>query len=137
MTAKTKNPRVFVSYSWTPEEHKKTTIEIAERLLAEGIDVVIDVWNLHAGNDMYAFMEQMVSDDTIDYVLLMCSMAYASKVDKREGGAGIEGAIVSPEVYNSTKQTRFIPVILEVDDSGKAYKPIYLHPTLVVSQRLV
>ncbi|MCK9584226.1 MAG: toll/interleukin-1 receptor domain-containing protein [Sphaerochaetaceae bacterium] len=129
MGTEIKPPRVFISYSWTPEEHKNMTIDIAKRLMAEGVDVVLDVWDLHTGHDTYKFMEQMVSDDTIDYVLLMCSKDYAEKADKRCGGVGIEGTIVSPEVYKHTKQTKFIPIILEADNSGEAYKPIYLKPT--------
>lgn len=49
------NPRkVFISYSWVVQAH---VVELAERLVANGIDVILDVWDLKPGHDKYAFME--------------------------------------------------------------------------------
>jgi len=37
-------------------------MEIATRLRTNGIDVILDRWDLQGGQDKYAFMEQMVKD---------------------------------------------------------------------------
>lgn len=37
------NLKVFISYSWQPQEHKQRVIELAERLSSDGIHVILDV----------------------------------------------------------------------------------------------
>ena len=129
MSTNSKPPKVFISYSWSPEEHAQMALDLATRLVKDGIEVVFDKWDLRIGNDTIAFMERMVHDSTIDYVLLMCSKAYTDKANGREGGVGIEGSIVSSEVYGQIGQTKFVPIVIEVDKEGKPYKPTYLKPT--------
>ncbi len=54
-------PRVFVSYSWSSSDHERQILEWAERLRSnDGVDVVLDKWDLKEGNDKHAFMESMV-----------------------------------------------------------------------------
>ena len=86
------NKKVFISYSWAVQER---VVELAERLIANGIDVVLDVYDLKEGQDKYAFMEQSVNDDTIDRVLIICDKTYAEKEKNREGGVGDETVIIS------------------------------------------
>ena len=94
------NKKVFISYSWAVQER---VVELAERLIANGIDVVLDVYDLKEGQDKYAFMEQSVNDDTIDRVLIICDKTYAEKANNREGGVGDETVIISQEVYGQVK----------------------------------
>ena len=56
----------------------------------DGIDVVIDVWDLRPGNDNYAFMERMVTDKSVTRVLIFSDSDYATKADARTGGVGTE-----------------------------------------------
>lgn len=80
-------PKVFISYSWKPEENKQRVEELSRRLTDDGVYVVIDIWDLHAGQDKNAYMEQMVSSDpTVDKVLLVCNKEYAEKANSRQGG---------------------------------------------------
>lgn len=121
--------KVFISYSWSVQER---VIELAERLLANGIDVVLDVYDLKEGQDKYAFMEQSVNDPSIDRVLIICDKAYTEKANSRSGGVGDETVIISPEIYNQVKQEKFIPIIFEVDDEGKAYCPAYIKSRIYI-----
>lgn len=121
--------KVFVSYSWSVQER---VIELAERLLANGIDVVLDVYDLKEGQDKYVFMEQSVNDPSIDRVLIICDKAYTEKANSRSGGVGDETVIISPEIYNQVKQEKFIPIIFEVDDEGKAYCPAYIKSRIYI-----
>lgn len=59
------NPKVFISYSWHPEENKVRVQRLAERLMGDGVNVILDVWDLKNGQDKYVFMEQMVEDSEI------------------------------------------------------------------------
>ena len=42
--------KIFISYSWTVQDR---VIELAERLIANGVDVVLDVYDLKEGQDKY------------------------------------------------------------------------------------
>ena len=117
-------PRVFISYSWAV--HKKEVRDIAENLRNDGIDAILDVWDLKPGQDAKAFMERCVSDPEIDRVLIMCDKSYMEKANMRSGGVGDETMVISPEVYGNAQQEKFIPVIIELDDNGNPYLPVYL-----------
>ena len=126
---KKEHPKAFISYSWTSE---KFALSLAERLRDDGVDAIIDKWDLKIGNDKHAFMESMVVDETIDYVLMLCDKTYKEKADSRRGGVGEEAQIISSEVYGKVKQSKFIPVIVEKDADGKEYTPVYLKSLIYV-----
>lgn len=115
--------KVFISYSWAVQAR---VVELAERLVANGIDVVLDVWDLKPGHDKYAFMEQSVNDPSVNKVLIICDKTYTTKADARQGGVGDETVIISPEIYGKMNQEKLIPIAFEVDPDGKAYIPHYL-----------
>lgn len=119
-------PRVFISYSWTNDEHTEWVGELGERLMADGVDVVLDQWSLEHGHDVHAFMERMVSDPSIKRVIIISDALYAAKADGRKGGVGTETQIISKEVYDSVDQTKFVPILRERDSEGCACLPIYL-----------
>lgn len=115
--------KVFISYSWAVQAR---VVELANRLIDDGIDVILDVWDLKPGHDKYAFMEQSVNDPSVDKVLIICDQTYTTKADMRQGGVGDETVIISPEIYGRVKQEKFIPIAFEADADGKAYIPHYL-----------
>ena len=127
MSAETKT--VFISYSWTVQGK---VIELAERLMASGIDVILDVYDLKEGQDKYAFMEQSVNNPAVDRVLIICDKTYKEKADNRAGGVGDETVIISPEIYGKSKQEKFIPVAVEADEDGHAYIPAYIRSRIYI-----
>jgi hypothetical protein len=54
------NPRVFISYSWDSDEHREWVLTLATRLRLDGVDVVLDEWNLGLGENRFHFMERSV-----------------------------------------------------------------------------
>ncbi|WP_302435418.1 toll/interleukin-1 receptor domain-containing protein [Roseburia inulinivorans] len=118
--------KVFISYSWVPEENKQWVEKLAKKLENDGIEVVIDYKNLKLGHDKYMFMEKMVNDSSIDKVLIICNSEYKKKADARIGGVGDEAIIITPQVYRQAEQEKFIPVVCEKDANGEPYLPIYL-----------
>ena len=121
-----KQPKVFISYSWTSEPHKEWVLSLAERLSGDGVEVILDRWDLKPGHDINVFMEQMVTDPTVSKVLVICDKAYAEKADKRKGGVGTETHIISAEVYQKVRQEKFIPIIRERDAEGHPCRPTYM-----------
>jgi hypothetical protein len=122
-------PKIFISYSWSTEDR---VIELAQRLVNNGVDVVLDKWALKEGQDKYAFMERSVADESICKVLMICDKSYAEKADRREGGVGDETMVISPEVYAKATETKFIPIVFEKDEEGNAYLPAYLKSRIYI-----
>jgi len=126
MKGSTKQPKVFISYSWSSPQHEQWVLDLAERLSGDGVIVVLDKWDLKEGQDKHVFMEQMVNDADIKKVLVVCDGVYQTKADNRKGGVGTETQLISKEVYESTEQEKFIPIIREYDGSGKPCIPHYM-----------
>lgn len=119
-------PKVFISYSWTSQRHQELVRQWAEQLVADGIDVILDIYDLKEGHDKYAFMERMVTDPSITHVLVISDKLYAEKADLRKAGVGTESQIISKEVYEKVDQSKFIPIVCEFSDDGEPYLPTFL-----------
>ena len=117
--------KVFISYSWSSDSHKEWVLRLAERLRADGVDVILDRWDLKEGQDTVTFMEQMVTDKTVTKVVAVCDRKYAEKADARRGGVGTESQIISKEVYDQVNGEKFIPVFCEKSEDGKPYLPVF------------
>lgn len=120
-----KYPKAFISYSWTSPEHGEWVIQLASQLRENGVDVILDKWDLKEGHDAVAFMEKMVADPDIKKVVVVLDSGYVEKADGRKGGVGTETQIISAEVYKKTDQNKFVAVIAEKDAEDKPYLPIY------------
>ena len=120
-----KIPKVFISYSWTNQEHVENVKNLAKRLMSDGIYVYLDLWDAPEGIDLNHYMEKVKSKE-IDFVLIICDQEYTRKADQRAGGVGTETQIISKEVYGDVEQTRVIPIVWEKDDEGNPYLPTYL-----------
>lgn len=119
-------PKVFISYAWTNDAHVNWVTDLATRLQSDGIEVVFDQWDLKRGHDKYAFMERMVTDQTVTKVISICDAKYAIKADDRAGGVGTESQIISPEIYTKTSQEKFIPLVRERDPgTGEPFVPTF------------
>jgi hypothetical protein len=119
------SPKAFISYSWSTTDHEEWVKRLATELIDSGVDVILDKWDLREGHDSIAFMEQMVTNEEIKKVILVCDEAYAKKTDKRTGGVGTEAQIISPALYSRSDQNKFVAVIAERDEQGNAFLPTY------------
>ena len=54
-------PTVFISYSHDDESHKDWVLQLATRLRSNGLNVLLDRWNLKLGQDLASFMERGLS----------------------------------------------------------------------------
>lgn len=119
-------PKVFISYSWSSEEHVDWVLNLAKKLKNDGVTVIIDRWSLKPGQDKNDFMEKMVKDDSVNKVLIICDKQYSIKADSRKGGVGIESQIISPKIYEEVNQEKFIPIAKEKDEKGNYFLPVFL-----------
>ena len=121
-----------MSYSWKPVSNRQRALMLAERLTLDGVNVIIDEWNLSEGQNKYQFMEQMVNNEEIKRVLLICNKDYKEKANLKKGGVGIESLIVSNEIYTQAEQKKFIPIIFERDERGEAYLPTFIDSRIYI-----
>ena len=119
-------PKAFISYSWTSESHRETVRNWADRLIADGVEIILDQYDLKEGHDKYAFMEKMVVDPSVTHVLVLCDKTYAEKADARKAGVGTESQIISQEIYNKVEQSKFIPIFCELSAVGEPYLPTFI-----------
>lgn len=126
MEGSTDHPKVFISYSWGTVLNKEWTHKLADRLISDGVEVVIDVYDLKEGQDKNDFMEGMVKDPGVKNVLCVLDQSYMEKANSREKGVGVESILISEQVYKSTKQTKFVPLIKERSEDGEAYTPTFM-----------
>lgn len=104
-------PKVFISYSWDGEAHKKWVLDLADRLTTEGgVEVLLDQYEMRAGRNLNHFMERAVAE--ADKVLLILTENYKRKAKNREGGIGFEYSMITTEWFqNQTGKVKFIPVL--------------------------
>jgi hypothetical protein len=138
----------FMSYSWDDDAHKAWVLDLAARLRGCGIDVTLDQWHLVPGDQLPQFMETAVRDS--DFVLVVCTPRYKDRSDKRMGGVGYEGDIMTAEVMSSRNQRKFIPILrrgkwadaapswllgkYHLDLSGDPYSQAQFHDLLTTLQ---
>lgn len=119
------NVRAFVSYAWSSPTHEAWVIQLASRLREDGVDVILDKWDLKPGHDAHQFMETMVTDPTVTKVMMICDRTYVEKANTRTGGVGTESQIMSPELYGKGAQDKFAALMTDEDEDGSAYTPVF------------
>jgi len=105
----TNTPRVFISYSHDSPTHKQWTRKLAADLRSNGVDVIIDQWDLSPGDDIASFMEQGLKQ--ADRVVVVCSKNYVERANSGQGGVGYEKMIVTAELIDNLGTKKFIPII--------------------------
>lgn len=118
-------PKVFISYCWTTPGHEEWVLQLATDMRQEGIDAILDKWDLGIGDDAYAFMERMVNDSTITKVVIVCDRMYAKKANDRLGGVGAETQVLTSDLYGKKEQTKYALLATELDENGVPYRPTY------------
>ncbi|MGB6328502.1 MAG: toll/interleukin-1 receptor domain-containing protein [Halarcobacter sp.] len=103
-------PKVFISYSWDNEEHKDWVLNLANNLAENGIEPILDRYELRAGSNAPYFMETALKES--DKVLIIFTENYQLKAMRREGGVGYEYSILNAEICkNITDNKKYIPIL--------------------------
>lgn len=122
-------PTVFVSYSHDDQTHLDWVLQLATRLRSNGVDVILDRWNLKLGQDLASFMERGLSN--ANRVICVCSENYVEKANTGKGGAGYEKQIITAELMTDLNSNWVIPLIRSNRRDKKV--PTFLGGRLFVS----
>jgi len=106
-------PKVFISYSHDSITHKKWVLDLATRMRNNGIDSIIDQWELKPGDDLPHFMETHLADS--DKIIMICSENYVNKANTGSGGVGYEKMIITSNLLQNIDQNKVIPIIRQSD----------------------
>ncbi len=129
MSAPTKKPRVFVSYSHDSEEHNERVLSLCDLLVRKGIDCWFDGMVVSPPEGWPRWMKKQIKD--ADRVLVVCSKNYKARYENEEAfgkgkGAKWEGAIITQKIYDNEVNTKFIPIAITKKDLK--YVPDDLEP---------
>jgi TIR domain len=120
-------PITFISYSHDSPEHKRWVLDLATRLRGNGVDAILDQWDLGPGGDLPHFMEQAISKSS--RVLMICTGRYVEKANQGAGGVGYEKMIVTAELLRQIGSNRVIPIVRQ---AGTRVLPTFLGSKLYI-----
>lgn len=108
--------RVFISYSHDSAEHRDRVRRLANRLIRDGVDCVIDLDEPNPPEGWWRWMERQLAD--ADFVLVVCTAGYFQKAtasgEAAGHGATFESVLLIQTLYDSGMRNRkFIPVLFE------------------------
>jgi|GEM_PF-315954 len=122
-------PTVFVSYSHDSDEHKNWVLQLSTRLRSNGVNVILDRWNLKLGSDLASFMERGLSKS--QRIISICSDKYVKKANEGKGGAGYEKQIMTAELIIDQNTNWVIPLIKNNPNERKT--PTFLGGRMYIS----
>lgn len=114
-------PKVFISYSHDTPEHKMWVMKLAQKLMNNGIEAMLDMWELGPGDDIARFMERGLKE--ADRVLMVCTEKYVLKAEEGRGGVGYEKMIMTADYMKQVDSKRVIPIIRQ---NGTNHVPAFL-----------
>jgi TIR domain len=102
-------PQCFISYSWDSPDHKDWVRSLADRLQKNGVSTSFDQWDVQVGMDVPNYVETRIRES--DFVLLVCTPAFAKKADSNKGGVGYEKNVITGEVFAGIPPEKFLPLL--------------------------
>jgi hypothetical protein len=82
------HPKVFISYSHDSLEHSDRVRELSDRLRADGIDSILDQYELSPPEGWPLWTDKQIRD--AEFVLMVCTETYYRRVmGEEESGIGL------------------------------------------------
>jgi hypothetical protein len=122
-----KVPKIFISYSHDSIEHKKWILDLAIRMRNNGIDAIIDQWELKPGDDLPHFMETNIAN--ADKIIMICSEKYVEKANSGIGGVGYEKMIITSNLIENIDEKKIIPIVRQ---ASTKFLPTFLKTKLYI-----
>ncbi len=103
-------PRVFISYAWGDKEHQDWVLKLSDDLRKNGVDTILDKYELRGGKNLTHFMENSL--EVADKVLIILTKEYKDKALGRTKGAGVEYSLITSEISeNIADNVKYIPIL--------------------------
>ena len=109
---------VFISYSHDSKEHGDGVLALANRLVKQGVDAILDQYQEASPPEGWPrWMERGIRNS--DFVLMVCSGPYYRRVmgeEEPDTGLGVkwEGHLIYQHLYDAeTMNLKFVPILLK------------------------
>ncbi len=112
-----KHLTLFISYCHESASHQNKILGLANRLVSDGIDVILDQYVFNPAEGWQLWMDRGVRD--ADYVAMICTETYYRRVMGDEDvliGQGVkwEGKLIYQHIYNNDSlNEKFLPCLLD------------------------
>jgi hypothetical protein len=124
------NPRVFISYCQKDKKIEAWTTNIAAKLRQNGVDAILDKFNLKPGMDLPQWMTNEIIK--AQKVLLICDKNYADRADIRKAGVGWETMIIQGDMLiQGENSSKYIAIACDGFDINV---PIYIKTKLGITK---
>ncbi|MFQ3543710.1 TIR domain-containing protein [Halobacillus rhizosphaerae] len=133
------HPKVFISYSQDSKLHADRVLSFSNRLRSEGIDTVLDQYELFPSEGWTRWMDRNIAN--ADFCLLICTETYFKRVmgeDKPGKGHGVqfEGHLIYQHLFQAgTSSSKFIPVVFTEEDVQFVPVPIRSFSHFVITDK--
>ena len=84
--------RAFVAYSWDGPDHSEWVRQFADTLIRNGVDTILDQYDLPIGGDRFKFMESALRE--ADYVMCVYTRIREQRERPRERCRGGDYAYI-------------------------------------------
>jgi tetratricopeptide (TPR) repeat protein len=111
------HPTVFISYSHDSPEHADRVLALADRLVHDGIDCILDQYETSPPEGWPKWMDRHIAKS--DFVVVICTDTYCRRVMGEEepgSGRGVrwESTLTYQHLYDAgAENVRFVPVLFE------------------------
>lgn len=107
-----KPPRAFISYKWESPEIRQWVENFARDLRKNGIDAVLDVWEVDYGDSFIKYMIRNIPQaDVFFFVMTPDSIGSVEAEEGKGGAVSFEVEIATSRKINGEK-FKFIPILL-------------------------
>ena len=125
--------KVFISYSHDNDPQLLEWVaNLAARIAAYNIHVLLDQENMKGGDNKYQFMDPAIRE--ADKVLIILTPSYKVKAETRQGGVGYEYALITEDLYrNMMTNRKYIPLLRS--GSTEFSIPVFIRQFITVDMR--
>ena len=128
--------KIFISYSHDSREHADRVLALADRLIQDGVDCVLDQYEESPAEGWTRWMARQIRG--AKFVLMIFTETYGKRVNgEEEPGKGLgvkwEGKLIYQHLYQADANTRFIPVVFAPEQAQFISTPLQDATYYVVS----
>lgn len=122
-----KNPRkVFISYSYDDDDHKKWVLNLANKLEKyRDFHITLDQYDLSPFDEKNLFMEKAISES--DIIIVVATENYVQKANKRKGGVGTETSMAAARHFSEIDKNGRSNIIAITKSNKYTVLPTYLN----------
>ena len=120
--------KVFISYSHDSPQHADRVLALADRLISQGVECIVDQYEESPAEGWPLWMERHI--ETADYILVVCTETYNRRA-RRDEPAGVgrgvkwESVLIYQDLYDADSlNTKFIPVLFDPVDEQHIPRPL-------------